>query len=33
MIAKLNDQGAEWIECLERPFSVEQFLLEIAVQD
>jgi hypothetical protein len=30
---KLNDQGAQWIECLERPFSVEQFLLEIAVQD
>ena len=33
MIAKLNDQGAEWIECLERPFSVEQFVLEVSVQD
>ena len=33
MIQNLNAQGAEWIECLERPFSVEQFLLEVAVQD
>ena len=33
MIEKLNDQGAKWIQCVERPFSVEQFLLEIAVQD
>ena len=33
MIQKLNDQEAEWIECLERPFSVEQFVLEVSVQD
>ena len=33
MIEKLNDQGANWIQCAERPFSVEQFLLEVAVQD
>ena len=33
MIQNLNAQGAEWIECLERPFSVEQFLLEVSVQD
>ena len=33
MIEKLNAQGAKWIQCVERPFSVEQFLLEVAVQD
>ena len=33
MIEKLNTQGAKWIQCVERPFSVEQFLLEVAVQD
>jgi hypothetical protein len=33
MIQNLNDQEAEWIECLERPFSVEQFVLEVPVQD
>ena len=33
MIHNLNAQDAKWIRCLERPFSVEQFLLEVSVQD
>jgi len=29
----LTAQGATWIECFQRPFSVQLFLLEVSVQD
>jgi len=29
----LTAQGATWIECFQRPFSVHLFLLEVSVQD
>lgn len=33
MKQELTEQGANWIECAERPFSVQQFVLQVATQE
>ena len=33
MKQELTEQGATWIECTERPFSVQQFVLQVATQE
>ena len=33
MKQNLTEQGAKWIECAERPFSVQRYVLDVPTQE